>query len=402
MAVITMRQMLEAGVHFGHQTRRWNPKMKRFIFGERNGIYIIDLEQTLTRVEVAYNFVRDLVAGGGNVLFVGTKKQAQDPVRSYAEKCGMPYVNERWLGGMLTNFETMSKRVGKMLEYERMKASGEFEVMIKKEALLLGRELEKLQRNLGGLRGMKQRPDAIFVLDTKKEHIAVTEANKLGIPVVAVVDTNVDPDVVQFPIPGNDDAIRANSLLTRVIADAVEEGRYIAAKRNPIPAPPQRSAEEDAAFEKTQADARNAAAQAQAERDARLRAPKPDPEADDTGELAVATESAVAPEAAPETPAEAATDTAPETPADTAPGTPADAATDTEAVPADAATDADTVTPTDAATDADTVTPADADTEAVPADAAPVTPVEAATDTEAVPADAETAAGTAAETETES
>ncbi len=311
MAVITMRQMLEAGVHFGHQTRRWNPKMKRFIFGERNGIYIIDLEQTLTRVEVAYNFIRELVAGGGNVLFVGTKKQAQDPVRSYAEKCGMPYVNERWLGGMLTNFETMSKRVGKMLEYERMKASGEFEVMIKKEALMLDRELEKLQRNLGGLRGMKQRPDAIFVLDTKKEHIAVTEANKLGIPVVAVVDTNVDPDVVQFPIPGNDDAIRANSLLTRVIAEAVEEGRYIAAKRNPIPAPPQRSAEEDAAFEKAQTDARNAAAQAQAERDARLRAPKPDPTDDDTDDDAAAARRAgraepmpkptAAPEAAVET-----------------------------------------------------------------------------------------------------
>ena len=302
MAVITMRQMLEAGVHFGHQTRRWNPKMKRFIFGERNGIYIIDLEQTLTRVEVAYNFIRELVAGGGNVLFVGTKKQAQDPVRSYAEKCGMPYVNERWLGGMLTNFETMSKRVGKMLEYERMKASGEFEVMIKKEALMLDRELEKLQRNLGGLRGMKQRPDAIFVLDTKKEHIAVTEANKLGIPVVAVVDTNVDPDVVQFPIPGNDDAIRANSLLTRVIAEAVEEGRYIAAKRNPIPAPPQRSAEEDAAFEKAQADARNAAAQAQAERDARLRAPKPDPADDDADDSTEAVAEPVeAPEAAAET-----------------------------------------------------------------------------------------------------
>ena len=278
MAVITMRQMLEAGVHFGHQTRRWNPKMKRFIFGERNGIYIIDLEQTLTRVEVAYSFVRELVAGGGNVLFVGTKKQAQDPVRSYADKCGMPYVNERWLGGMLTNFETISKRVAKMLEYERMKASGEFEVMIKKEALMLDRELEKLQRNLGGLRGMKQHPDAIFVLDTKKEHIAVTEANKLGIPVVAVVDTNVDPDVIQYPIPGNDDAIRANSLLTRVIADAVEEGRYIAAKRNPIPAPPQRTPEENAAFEKAQAEARNAAAQAQAQRDARLTAPRPESE----------------------------------------------------------------------------------------------------------------------------
>ena len=237
MAVITMRQMLEAGAHFGHQTRRWNPKMKRFIFGERNGIYIIDLEQTLGRVETAYGFVRDLVAGGGTILFVGTKKQAQDPVKSYADKCGMPYVNERWLGGMLTNFETISKRVNKMLEYERMQASGEFDAMIKKEALLLDRELTKLQRNLGGLRGMKKAPDAIFVLDTKKEHIAVTEANKLGIPVVAVVDTNVDPEVVQYPIPGNDDAIRSNSLFARVIADAVEEGRFIANKRNPAPAP---------------------------------------------------------------------------------------------------------------------------------------------------------------------
>jgi small subunit ribosomal protein S2 len=277
MAVITMRQMLEAGVHFGHQTRRWNPKMKRFIFGERNGIYIIDLEQTLSRVEVAYNFVRDLVAGGGTILFVGTKKQAQDPVRSYAEKCGMPYVNERWLGGMLTNFETISKRVAKMLEYERMKASGEFDAMLKKEALLLDRELEKLQRNLGGLRGLAQRPDAIFVLDTKKEHIAVTEANKLGIPVVAVVDTNVDPDLVQYPIPGNDDAIRANSLLARVIADAVEEGRFVAARRNPQVAAPQRTADEEAAFAQAQSEARNAAARAQAERDARLTASKSAP-----------------------------------------------------------------------------------------------------------------------------
>ena len=158
MAVITMRQMLEAGVHFGHQTRRWNPKMKRFIFGERNGIYIIDLEQTLGRVERAYDYVRDLVAGGGVILFVGTKKQAQDPIRSYAEKCGMPFVNERWLGGMLTNFDTISKRVGKMLEYERMRDSGEFEAMPKKEALLLTRELEKLQRNLGGLRGLTRAP----------------------------------------------------------------------------------------------------------------------------------------------------------------------------------------------------------------------------------------------------
>jgi small subunit ribosomal protein S2 len=270
MAVITMRQMLEAGVHFGHQTRRWNPKMKRFIFGERNGIYIIDLEQTLTRVERAYAYVRDLVAGGGVILFVGTKKQAQDPVRSYAEKCGMPYVNERWLGGMLTNFDTISKRVGKMLEYERMRDSGEFDAMPKKEALILSRELEKLQRNLGGLRGLNRKPDAIFVLDTKKEHIAVTEANKLGIPVVAVVDTNVDPELVQYPIPGNDDAIRANSLLARVIADAVEEGRFIAAKRERGPAPMARSAEEEAEFNAQQAAARREAAAAQMARERRL------------------------------------------------------------------------------------------------------------------------------------
>ncbi len=275
MAVVTMRQMLEAGVHFGHQTRRWNPKMKRFIFGERNGIYIIDLEQTLTRVEAAYNFVRDLSAKGGTVMFIGTKKQAQDPVRSYAEKVGMPYVNERWLGGMLTNFETISKRVAKMQEYERMRASGEFDAMPKKEALLLTRELEKLQKNLGGIRGMVKRPDAVFVLDTKKEHIGVTEANKLGIPVIAVVDTNVDPDVVQYPIPGNDDAIRANALMARVIAEAIEEGRYIQTRRNPQAAPaPKRSAEDEAAFAAAQADARRQAAAAQAEREARLAAAK--------------------------------------------------------------------------------------------------------------------------------
>jgi small subunit ribosomal protein S2 len=272
MAVVTMRQMLEAGVHFGHQTRRWNPKMKRFIFGERNGIYIIDLEQTLSRVEAAYNFVRDLSADGGTVLFIGTKKQAQDPVRSFAEKCGMPYVNERWLGGMLTNFETIAKRVSKMQEYERMRTSGEFDSMPKKEALLLTRELEKLQKNLSGIRSMTRRPEAVFVLDTKKEHIAVTEANKLRIPVIAVVDTNVDPDVIQYPIPGNDDAIRANALMTRVIAEAIEEGRFIASKRSPHAAAPRRSAEEEAAFAASQAEARRQAAAAQAERDARVAA----------------------------------------------------------------------------------------------------------------------------------
>ncbi len=236
MAVVTMRQMLEAGCHFGHQTRRWNPKMKRFIFGERNGVYIIDLEQTMTRVETAYVFARDLVAGGGTILFVGTKKQAQDPVRDWADKSGMPYVNERWLGGMLTNFETISKRVNKMQEYERMVETGEFEAMPKKEALLLSRELIKLQKNLSGISKMTRRPDAVFVLDTLKEHIAVTEANKLGIPVIAVVDTNVDPDVVTFPIPGNDDAIRANDLMCRVIAEAALEGRHMASKKASVAA----------------------------------------------------------------------------------------------------------------------------------------------------------------------
>jgi small subunit ribosomal protein S2 len=315
MAVISMRQLLEAGVHFGHQTRRWNPKMKRFIFGERNGIYIIDLEQTLTRVETAYGFVRELVANGGTVLFVGTKKQAQDPVQSYAEKVGMPYVNERWLGGMLTNFETISKRVGKMLEYERMKASGEFDAMIKKEALMLDRELAKLQRNLGGLRDMKQLPDAVFVIDTKKEHIAVTEANKLGIPVVAVVDTNVDPDVIQYPIPGNDDAIRANMLLSEVIAAAVEEGRFIASRRPKAagaeadaPVKAERTPEEEAAFAQAQAEARAAAARAQAEREARLAASKSKPAAEEA-----AADDAVAEEPVAEAPAvaeEAAADDA--------------------------------------------------------------------------------------------
>ena len=281
MAVVSMRQMLEAGVHFGHQTRRWNPKMKQFIFGERNGIHILNLDQTLERIEVAYAFTRDLVANGGTILFVGTKKQAQDPIRSYAEKCGMHYVNERWLGGMLTNFETISKRVGKMQEYERMKISGDFDAMPKKEALLLSRELEKLQKNLSGMAQLHRRPDAIFVLDTVKEHIAVTEANKLKIPVIAVVDSNVDPDVIQYPIPGNDDAIRANDLLTRVIAEAVLEGRFIHQKRNPhaaaaaaAAAPVERTPEEVAAFEAQQTAARQQAAAAQAEREARLAAKK--------------------------------------------------------------------------------------------------------------------------------
>ena len=280
MAVVTMRQLLEAGVHFGHQTRRWNPKMKRFIFGERNGIYIIDLNQTLERIDTAYSFVRDLVANNGSILFVGTKKQTQDPISSHAVQCGMPYINERWLGGMLTNFSTIAGRVSKMTEYDRMRAAGDFEAMPKKEALMLTRELEKLHRNLGGIRHMTRLPDAVFVIDTKKEHIAVTEARKLGLPIVAVVDTNCDPDVIDYVIPGNDDAIRAGNLMCRVIAEAVEEGRYIAsrkASRSGAPtatleAPRQLTPEEEAAREDQQRQARRQAAIAQAEREARLAA----------------------------------------------------------------------------------------------------------------------------------
>lgn len=290
--VVTMRQLLDAGVHFGHQTRRWNPKMKRFIFGERNGIYILDLNQTLTRVESAYTYVRDLVAGGGTILFVGTKKQAQDPISTYATRCGMPYINERWLGGMLTNYQTISGRVKKMQEYERMKAAGDFESMPKKEALILSRELEKLQRNLGGIRGMTRLPNAIFVLDTKKEHIAVTEANKLGLPVVAVVDTNCDPDVIDYVIPGNDDAIRSGNLMCRVIADAVEEGRYINARRNggrstvPSTADVALDAEAEAARSQQQAEARRQAAIAQQEREARLLSAKAEAQTSEPAEAA--------------------------------------------------------------------------------------------------------------------
>ena len=224
MAVVTMRQLLEAGVHFGHQTRRWNPKMKRFIYGERNGIYIIDLQKTSAAIESTYGFLRDTVAKGGNVLFVGTKKQAQESIRTQAERVGMPYVNFRWLGGMLTNFTTIYKRLQRLKELEAMEATGATDVLPKKEVLRLQHEREKLERNLGGIRDMTRLPAAVWVVDTRKEHIAVTEARKLGIPVVAILDTNCDPDEVDYPIPGNDDAIRAGSLLTRIVADAVAEG----------------------------------------------------------------------------------------------------------------------------------------------------------------------------------
>jgi len=225
MAVVTMRQLLESGVHFGHQTRRWNPKMKRFIFTERNGIYIIDLQQSLTYIDTAYAYVRDVVAKGGTILFVGTKKQAQEAIEEQATRVGMPFVNQRWLGGMLTNFQTVHgrlRRLGELeeLDFDDVAASGR----TKKELLGLRREKEKLERTLGGIRRMSKVPNAIWIVDTKKEHLAIDEAKKLGIPIVGVLDTNCDPDEVNFPIPGNDDAIRSVALLTRVIADAAADG----------------------------------------------------------------------------------------------------------------------------------------------------------------------------------
>ncbi|MGX1595787.1 30S ribosomal protein S2 [Dietzia sp. MNB45] len=224
MAVISMKQLLDAGAHFGHQTRRWNPKMRRFIFTDRNGIYIIDLQQTLTYIDQAYEFVKESVAHGGTVLFVGTKKQAQEAIAEEAAKVGMPYVNQRWLGGMLTNFQTVHQRLVRLKELESMEQSGGFEGRTKKEILMLTREKNKLERTLGGMRDMSKVPSVVWVVDTNKEHIAVGEARKLNIPVVALLDTNCDPDVVDYPIPANDDAIRSVTVLTRVIASAVAEG----------------------------------------------------------------------------------------------------------------------------------------------------------------------------------
>ena len=228
MPVVTRRELLEAGVHFGHQTRRWNPKMARFLYGERSGIYIIDLEKSLDGLEETYAFARDLGRRGGIVLFVGTKKQAQEVVAEHASRVGMPYVNNRWLGGMLTNFATISKRLGRMRELREMERTGALDFLPKKEAIRLRHEREKLERNLGGIQDLERVPDAVYIVDTKKEHIAVTEARKLGIPVIAIVDTNCDPDEVDYVIPGNDDAIRAVTLVTRVIADALAEGSGLA------------------------------------------------------------------------------------------------------------------------------------------------------------------------------
>ncbi len=272
-AVVTMSDLLTAGVHFGHQTRRWNPKMERFLWGERNGIYIIDLRQTLELLEQAYGYVRDTVAAGGTILFVGTKRQAQYPIQRHANACGMPYVNQRWLGGMLTNFRTIRGRVTKMLEYERMQAAGDFDNMPKKEALLHMRELTKLQRNLNGIRNMDRLPDAVFVLDTPKEHIAVAEAVRLKLPVVAVADSNSDPDPISYVIPGNDDAIRSTELLCRVMADAAREGRFMAEHSGvTMPAAGERSPEEEARIAAQQAEAQRAALAEATAREARIAA----------------------------------------------------------------------------------------------------------------------------------
>ena len=223
MSVISMKQLLEAGVHFGHQTRRWNPKMAEYIYTERNGIYIIDLQKSVGLVDTAYNAVKDIVANGGNILFVGTKKQAQDSIKTEAERCGMYYVNERWLGGMLTNFKTIQTRIKRLKEIEAMAEDGTFDVLPKKEVIGLKKEWEKLEKNLGGIKEMKKIPDAIFVVDPKKERICIQEAHTLGIPLIGIADTNCDPEELDYVIPGNDDAIRAVKLIVSTMADAVIE-----------------------------------------------------------------------------------------------------------------------------------------------------------------------------------
>ena len=244
MAVISMKQLLEAGVHFGHQTRRWNPKMARFIFTERNGIYIIDLQKTVHKVDEAYNFMKSVAAEGKDILFVGTKKQAQEAIKDEALRCGMFYVNERWLGGMLTNFKTIQTRIRRLRELEKMEEDGTFEKLPKKEVAQLNHEKEKLERFLGGIKDMKKKPGAMFIVDPRKERIAVAEAKRLHIPIVAIVDTNCDPDEIDYPIPGNDDAIRAVRLLCGKMADAVIEGNQgVSMAEAPAAAPEAEAAE---------------------------------------------------------------------------------------------------------------------------------------------------------------
>ena len=225
MSVISMKQLLEAGVHFGHQTRRWNPKMKQYIFTERNGIYIIDLQMTVKKIEEAYYFIRDLAAQDKTILFVGTKKQAQESIEQEAKRCEMFYVNQRWLGGMLTNWKTIQTRIARLKKIDQMEANGDFDLLPKKEVIGLLNEREKLEKNLGGIKEMKKLPAALFVVDPRKEHIAIAEARSLGIPIIAIIDTNCDPDEVDYPIPGNDDAIRAIRLISSTMANAYQEGR---------------------------------------------------------------------------------------------------------------------------------------------------------------------------------
>ncbi|MBE1590994.1 small subunit ribosomal protein S2 [Nonomuraea angiospora] len=308
-----MRQLLESGVHFGHQTRRWNPKMKRFIFTERNGIYIIDLQKSLSYIDRAYDFVKETVAHGGTILFIGTKKQAQEAISEQAARVGMPYVNQRWLGGMLTNFSTVHKRLQRLkeleeLDFDNVAGSG----LTKKELLMRRREKDKLERTLGGIRDMGRVPSAVWVVDTKKEHIAISEAKKLGIPVVAILDTNCDPDEVDYPIPGNDDAIRAVGLLTRVVADGVAAGlmaRSGAARGDEKPAAAEPLAEwERELIEQGTGDA---AAEAQPEAQAEVEAPAAEAEAAPEAEAEAEAEApAPAAEAAPE--AAAAADAEPQ------------------------------------------------------------------------------------------
>jgi small subunit ribosomal protein S2 len=320
VAVVTMRQLLEAGVHFGHQTRRWNPKMRRFIYGERNGIYVIDIRQTVGYIEKAYTHTRDLVAKGGTVLFVGTKKQAQEVIEYQATRVGMPYVTERWMGGMLTNFQTIKGRIARLKELEAMEQAGTFELLTKKEVLGLRREHEKLQTTLGGIREMQKLPDAVWVVDTVIEELAVKEANRLKIPVLGILDTNCDPDMVQFPIPGNDDAIRSAALLTRIIADAVADGLLLRASRSPdeelrvqamqaataegggLGVPSEPKAEWEIELERQQA----AAQATKAAEPAASAAPVAEPEAEAEPEAAAAPEAEAAPATEGDAPAETA------------------------------------------------------------------------------------------------
>jgi small subunit ribosomal protein S2 len=275
MAVVTVRQLLDSGVHFGHQTRRWNPKMRRFILTDRSGIYIIDLQKSLAHIDDAYAFVKDTVANGGSILFVGTKKQAQEAIAEQAKRVGMPYINQRWLGGLLTNFQTVQKRLARLKELEVMDFNDSSKSgLTKKELLILRREKDKLEKSLGGIRNVNKTPSAIWVVDTNKEHLAITEAKKLGIPVIGILDTNCDPDEVTIGIPGNDDAIRSVALLTRVIADAVAEGLIARTTKNEEAAEPLAEWERElleqstAAAETVEAPAAEAAAPAQAEKEA--------------------------------------------------------------------------------------------------------------------------------------